>query len=134
MATNDYTFLMKNFTLAVILGFTLFGAAPQAQAADSITQLAVKIKKAGIGCNDAKVTKDKILYSGKRLTCTVNGKKLNIESYTSKNFKKANKYVCDMGITMPSVANGNTWMISYDSDETGQAIATALKAKIMSFC
>ncbi|MCX6444586.1 MAG: hypothetical protein NTY85_03520 [Actinobacteria bacterium] len=125
---------MKKLTLAIVLGFTLLSAAPQAQAADSITQLAAKIKKAGIGCNDAKVTKDKILYSGKRVTCTVNGEKLNIESYTAKNFKAANKYVCDMGITIPTVSDGKTWMISFDTDETGQAIATALKAKIMTFC
>lgn len=125
---------MKKLTFGILLGFTLLSTAPQAQAADSITQLAAKIKKAGIGCTDAKVTKDKILYSGKRLTCTVNGEKLNIESYTAKNFKAANKYVCDMGITIPTVSDGKTWMIAFEADETGQAIATALKAKIMSFC
>lgn len=122
--------------LPIIVGFALLltGFPLQAQAADSITQIAAKIQKAGLGCKDAKVTGDKILYSGKRLTCTVRGEKLDIESYTRKNFKLANKYVCKMGFLAPAVSDGQTWMISFDMDSTGLAIAKALKSRVLKLC
>lgn len=105
-----------------------------AHSSTEIIQLAKKIQKSGVGCNDIKVTKDKILYAGQRATCTVNGERVNIESYTAKNFKKAVKYLCDSGISFSAVSNSKTWIISANSDETNQAIALSLKAKMVSFC
>lgn len=125
--------MKRFFIVAICVGLSI-SSIPTSQAADSISQIAAKIKKAGLGCKDAKLTGDKILYSGQRLTCTVNGEKLNIESYSPKNFKLATKYVCDMGFPMSAVSDGKTWLIGADTDATSAAIAKALKLKVINLC
>lgn len=124
---------MKRLTSLVIVILLVFSIAP-AHSSGETTQLAKKIQKSGVGCNDIKVTKDKILYAGQRVTCTVNGERVNIESYTAKNFKKMVKYLCDSGFSVSAVSNSKTWIISADTDKTNQVIASSLKAKVVSFC
>ena len=117
-------------TLSIALSFL----SVPAHSSGIASQLATNIQKSGIGCNDIKVGKDKVLFGGKRVICTVNGERVNIESYTSKNFKKMVKYLCESGFSVSAVSNSKTWIVSADSDETNQAIAKALKAKVVKFC
>ncbi len=96
--------------------------------------LSAKLSKAGLGCKDLKATKDKVLYSGKRWTCTVKGLQTNIEFYTSSNLKKAGKYLCDSGVDYPLVTDGKSWTISTGDFSVDKAVAKALGVKIIKAC
>jgi len=124
---------MKRISWITLLVFIFSPIAP-VQSTETIGQLAQKIQKSGLGCKDAKVSKAKILYSGKRISCTVNGEQVNIESYTPKNFKLATKYICDSGFSYTAVSDSKTWIVSADSRATNQKIAKVLKSRIVNFC
>ena len=69
-------------TTAMCLSLALsseFAVLPASGATLSAATIAQKISKAGLGCKDLKSIKVKILYGGKRWTCTVKGKKTNLE-------------------------------------------------------
>jgi hypothetical protein len=118
----------------VVLTLSLLLIGNPAFGADPTKSLVSKIKKSGIGCLDAKLQKTKILYSPARTTCTINGEQTNIEVYSTSNFKKAFKYLCDSGLDIPVLTNRKTWAISPDSETTMESIQKVVGGFIVSSC
>jgi len=118
----------------VVLTLSLLLIGNPAFGADPTKSLVSKIKKSGIGCLDAKLQKAKILYSPARTTCTINGERTNIEVYSTSNFKKAFKYLCDSGFDVPVLTNRKTWAISPDSETTMESIQKVVGGFVVSSC
>jgi hypothetical protein len=118
----------------VALSLSLLLAGNPAFGANPTTKLVSKIQKSGIGCSDAKLQKTKILYSPTRTTCTINGEQTNIEVYSSSNFKKAFKYLCESGLDIPILTNRKSWAILPDTEATMQSIQKVVGGSIISSC
>lgn len=119
-----------------LLMVTLLSSASAASAApgETASTLSTKLAKAGLGCKDLKASKEKILYSGKRWTCTVKGLPTNIEFYSTANLKKAGKYLCDAGVDYPLVTDGKTWTVTTGNSAVDASVAKALKVSIKKAC
>lgn len=118
----------------LLVGSSLLTVQTAGAATETASTIAVKIARAGLGCEDLKATSDKILYSGKRWTCTVKGLRTNIEFYTTANLKKAGKYLCSAGIDYPLVTDARFWTVTTGDSDVDIAVAKALGVKIKKAC
>lgn len=134
MSNHTLKFTKTTLLAAVVAASVLLpGGAVQAANPDATT-LAKSISKAGLGCKDLKATNAKILFGGKRWTCTIKGVKTNLESYTASNLKKVGKYMCDSGFDMSTVTDGKSWIISSGNAGIDKSIAQALKFSVKKTC
>ena len=126
---------LSTFLLSVALVLSPIGFMDVAVAApETAVTLAAKLSKAGLGCKDLKATSAKILYGGKRWTCTIKGIKTNVEFYTAANLKKAGAYLCSSGVDLPLVTDGKSWTIYTGDSAVDSAVAKALKGSIKKAC
>ena len=124
---------MKKY-LTFLLVASFFSVPAPSQASDTASLLVAKIQKANLGCKNAKVDSSKILYSPKRIICTVKGEKTNIEVYSPLNFKKASKYLCDSGFDIPMLTDKKTWSINPDTEATMTDIQKAVGGSVVTTC
>jgi hypothetical protein len=120
-------------TTVVVASLVVPGAAVYAASPDA-SSVAKSLSKAGLGCKDLKATNAKILYGGKRWTCTIKGVKTNLESYSSSNLKKVGKYMCDSGFDISTVTDGKSWVIASGNAAVDKSIAKALKFSVKKTC
>ena len=133
--TNNMKRITKTTILATVCAATLLlpGGAVYASSPNA-SSVAKSLSKAGLGCKDLKATNAKILYGGKRWTCTIKGVKTNLESYSSSNLKKVGKYMCDSGFDISTVTDGKSWVIASGNASLDKSIAKALKFSVKKTC
>jgi hypothetical protein len=117
----------------VVASIFISGGLVHAASVDA-SSISKSLSKAGLGCKDLKATNAKILYSGKRWTCTIQGMKTNLESYSTVNLQKAGRYLCDSGFDISTVTDGKTWVIVSGSANIDKSIANALKFSVKKTC
>jgi len=76
----------------------------------------------------------KVLYTPKRIICTVKGEKTNIEVYSALNFKKASKYLCESGLDVLTLTDKKNWSINPDTKATMTAIQKAVGGYLVTAC
>lgn len=96
------------------------------------TDIAEKIKKAGLGCAKPKPAE---VAGGKKVTCTVKGEHVNIEIYPSeKVFKQVMKAVCGTGIRITSVTDGKRWDVTPDTTGTAKSLQKVVGGRVENIC
>jgi hypothetical protein len=134
MSQKTHAFTKTAILAALVAASCLLPGATVQAASPDATTLSKALSKAGLGCKDLKATNAKILYGGKRWTCTIKGVKTNLESYTSSNLKKVGKYMCDSGFDISTVTDGKSWVIASGNASLDKSIAKALKFSVKKTC
>ena len=115
-----------------VIAVALVFWAPTAQAATAKT-LARQIQSAGLGCESPR-SLDFKFWGGTKIRCDVNGEDIAVETYGKERIPAAMKMICAMGINIPILTDGRSWIVSPDSRATANQLKSVLGGKVVKTC